>query len=796
MITNHLKVAWRHVVKERTFSLINLFGFSVSTAATLLIAAYVMDETSYEDFHVNRDQVYRIGIEFGSEGDKQFMAGAMPALARAIGERSADVLAATRIRQYSGASLTVGEEEYRQSKLFFADSTVFDLFSFDMILGDARTALTQPFSVVLTESLAKNYFGERNALGQTILYQEEHALEVTGVIRDVPINTILRPEIMVSYATLAPIGKASERPWNGWGHDHTFVLLAQGATPEQLTPVLSDLLLENTNEWFASMISFRLHRLSDIYLTSEARGDLGPKGSRTLVILLSAVALLIMILAGANYVILATARSELRLRNLQMQRLLGASRRQLATQLLAETFGFAFIAVLIGLAIFEVAGPPLYGYLGSNLLENSTLRPNLFLLSGLTVLATGLLAGGYPAVSLALRSRASGARNLQRMKPSGANGRRALVVLQFGICALLILSTVTVYRQIEYMRNSDLGFDKQDVILVRWNGSPAATEYTTIRDRFLQVPGVSAVSGAYTPPGVYSSYQMSVRSPDLPEDSSIQIRVSAVDAGFCQALGLEVLQGQRFSDFSSAAVGRQIMINEAAASFLNMDEPVGQSLLLPLNGEFEELTVAGVVQDFHIGSFERAIQPLLLYVDHESYIHLAIRSEGHDLASLAGTLEATWQEVFPDRRFHWQSLEDTYDQLYGPQETMGRLVTGFATLALIISGLGLFGLAAFMTERRTREIGIRKVLGASISGVVSLLSREFMMLVLVANLVAWPVAYYAMNRWLENFAYRVTIGWEFFALVGLATLALAVATVSYQAIRAARANPVDALKYE
>lgn len=795
MIGNYLKVAWRHLVREKTFSLINLFGFSVSMAATLLIAAYVMNETSYEDFHVNRDQVYRVGIDFGSEGQKQYMAGAMPALGPAIAESSVDVMASTRFLRYGGASLTIGEEEYGQSNLFFVDSTVFDLFSFEMIRGDASTALTKPFSVVLTESVARTYFGEQNALGQTILYQDEYTLEVMGVIRDIPLNTVLRPEVMISYATLTPIGKASDSPWNSWGADHTFVLLAKDAVPEEIIPVMSELLLENSGEWFASMISFRLLRFSDIHLTSEAQGEMGPVGSRTLVILLSAVALLIMILAGANYVILTTARTELRLKNLQMQRLLGASRRQLATQLLTETFGFACVAVLIGLAIFEVVGPYLYSYLGSNLLEDSSLRPNLILLAGLTVIATGLLAGGYPAISLALKSRAGGARNAQTRQPSGVLSRRILVVLQFAICALLILCTVTLSRQIEFMRNSDLGFDKQNVILVNWSRSPA-TDYTTIRDQFLQVPGVSAVSGAYTLPGVFSSYQMSVRFPDLPEDSAMRIRVTSVDAGYCQALGLQVLQGRRFSEFSSADVDRQVMINEAAASYLNMEDPVGKTLLLPLNGELEELTVAGIVKDFHIGSFERTIQPLLLFVDHENYIHLAIRAQSDDIASLAGTLEATWQEVFPDRSFSWQTLEETYDRLYGAQEMMGQLVTGFATLALIISGLGLLGLAAFMAERRTREIGIRKVLGASISGVVSLLSGEFMILVLVANLVAWPVAYYAMNRWLENFAYRVTVGWEFYILVGLATLALATATVSYQAFRVARANPVEALKYE
>jgi len=721
----------------------------------------------------------------------------MPALGPALMVGCPGVETVVRMQRAPGASISYEGDEFTVRNLVFIDSTVFKAFSFELIIGDKHTTLCRPYSCVITESLATKFFGTENPLGKTLLYDGEQPLEVTGVIRDIPSNTIMRCEFMVAYSSLNQMGMEPDMPWwNQWGSVHTFVLLKKKASIQTIVDRAHELLASNTSEWFTSMVSFRPLRFSDIYLNSKARAEMGPTGNRLLTQLLAVVAGLILVLACMNYINLAMARSMKRLKDLGTRKLLGASLRSLMTQLLSESFILALIAALMGLALFEILEPRLCAFVGTTMDQNASVQSLPVILSAVLVVVVGLLAGAYPAILLARRgsvlfNRYTGQASLLRK-----SSRRTLVVVQFAISIALIIATLTVFRQVHYMRNSDLGFDKDNVVLLSWGLNTDAETYTTLKSSLLQIPEVECLSGAYTLPGVNSWQRMSVSIPTASADDNHTIRATAVDQDYCHVLGLDVLAGRDLSDIPFSATAMSVLLNETAVSHLGLKQPVGTQMIIPRGDTEREVTVVGVVDDFHLGSFEQAIQPLLLYVDTKALTHVAIRINTGDFSRTLSRIESAWQEALPDSPFYWYMLDDAYDAMYGSDEQMGELMTLSAGLATLICCLGLFGLAAFSAERRTKEIGIRKVLGASIVGIVQLLSKEFIVLIVFANVIAWPVAYYVMNRWLENFAYRVAIGWETFLAAGTLALVIALVTVSFQAIKAALANPVEALKCE
>jgi putative ABC transport system permease protein len=797
MFSNYLKVALRNISRHKGYSFVIVAGMSVGIAAFLVIMVFAISELSWENFHLKRDRIVRVSIEFGSGGNRTHFAGAMAALGPALVDQLPEVENAVRFRRDSKAMLRVGEKQFREPRLFFVDSSVFELFSFVPVYGNAEHALREPFSLVLTEELARKFFGVADPIGQTITYRDSIALQVTAVIRDIPANTLLRTDLMVSYSSLEPMGLASSRPWNQWGTDQTYLLLTEGVCLDSLYQQLDRVLLENTNEWFSEHVGFRLQRLADIHLTSQAVGEFGPVGDIKLVYLLLSVAVLVLVIACLNYINLATARVARRLKEIGVRKVIGAARYQLIGQVLTESLVVATLSGLIGLTLYEVIFSPLMAYVGNNAADYESIRYlPLALLFG-TVLLVGLVVGCVPAWSISGISAVGSVKDGRSTAVGKAGLRRALVITQFTLSIGLISGAYVVYSQLDYMKNSDLGFDKKNVVLVSFpRGEEFTEKYTLIKNELLQVPGVTSVSGAYTVPGINSREQMGIRKQGAAEDESRTVRAVAVDKDYLEVLGLDLIDGQSLAAVTDISLESAVIFNQTAVSHLQLDDPVRMTIYRPGRDGMVPATVVGVIEDFHLGSLRREIEPLMLYVDPGNYYYVAIRIGEGDLRSILTAIERKWQQVCPDIAFRSSYLEDIYSSLYQSEQMIGELLAIFAALAVTVSCLGLFGLAAYSAEQRTKEVGIRKVLGASVLGIIQLLCREFVILVAIANIVAWPLTYYAISRWLENFAYQTSVGPGMFVKSGALALVLALATVSYQAAKAALANPVDSLRHE
>ena len=794
MFKNYLKIAFRNIFKFKIFSTINVLGLAIGMAICLLMLMYVVNEISYENFHQKKDRIYRIAVEWGSEKSKMKFAGSMPALAPALNSQIPEVEKAIRIQpDYDAVIKNQANEEIREENLFFADAEIFDIFSFNLLIGDRANALIEPFSVVLSETQAKKYFGEKNPIGKFLNYGDT-PLKITGIMEDVPVNTHLKCEFLVSYSTLEALGKIPDKPWNHWGTDLTYVLLKKNATTNSLIKKMAELLLKNTGEWHTSRMDFVVQHLSDIHWDRESRGDIGAKGNKMYVYIFLTAALFILIIACFNFMNLSTSRYLDRMKEIGVRKVVGAGRGQLIKQFLTESFLVAIISIIIGVILFELIHSVLYSYLDSRaMLEVINFNYFYAIVSGM-ILIVGLFAGGYPALFL------SRFRPVEIMKRGKVNGnvkfsfRNILVVIQFAISIILIFGTTIIYQQLNYMKNSDLGFDKEDVLLLNFPFSDklAKQKYPVLRDELKKNPNIDAVTCAYTVPGINSRMNMSVRKKEDSQENSINLQALPADFGYASSIGLKIIKGRDFSDKFSLEE-ENVILNQTAVNVLDLENPIGTKLKLPGN---KDVTIIGVAQDFHVESFHKKINPMLIYINRDMFILMALKISPQNTTETIAYVKEIWKNVLPDVEFNYRYIDDAYDKLYQSEEKTGRLLSIFTALALFISCLGLFGLASFMTNKRIKEIGIRKVLGASVTGIIFMLNKEFIKRVIFANIFAWPVAWFVMHKWLQYFAYRIDIGWWTFLFAGAIALVIALFTVSYQAVMSAIANPIDSLRYE
>jgi len=797
MIWNHFKVAIRHLLRSKVYSVINIFGLTIGITATLLILMYVANELSYENFHTQRKRIYRVEADFGLSGSKMRFAGVMPALAPALVEKVPDVENAVRLLLEYHAEFEVSEKHFDEQRVFFADPTLFDVFSITLLKGDKNRVLRQPFTMVITEKIAEKYFGDEDPIGKSLLFKKEYPVTVEGVIKDIPPNTHLRCEMIISLCSYESMGKAlSLQQWSHVGEVYTYLLLKERRLPENLLESMDDVLRENNSD-FAKMITFRLMRLTDIHLKSDAIVDLGSKGNMLYVTVFSCVAFLTLLIACFNFMNLSTARSLRRMREVGMRKVLGAGRLQLIRQFLVESIILAAISVAFGLVLFELVYPVLDRFLGGESMIGHHNLKYLALFIPVIILFVGLLAGCYPAFSLSKYLPADSL--AQRSAPTSKRStfRKVLVMTQFSMTIILVVATIVIFRQLDFMENGDLGFQKENVVLIRLSSgnTDARSKYAVLKEKFSRHPGVAHVSGAHTVPGISSKETKTVWKPGA-QDEPLTMQAIAVDYDYIETLGLDIIEGRNFSlDFPSDAE-ESILLNQEAVRRSSLRQPTGQSLMVSMKGGARLTKVVGVIRNFHVYSLKEEIDPLLLYINPEYFYNMIVRVHPGAPQGTMIDLQSIWKEVLPDAPFESQHLKDAYNRLYLSEEKAGQLFTFFSMLAIFITCLGLFGLVSFMAERRTKEIGIRKTLGASVPKVVSLLVKDFSRWVVASNIIAWPVAYYAVARWLQNYAYRIHIDvWVFF-ISGALTLIIALITVGFQAVKAASANPVETLRHE
>ncbi len=795
MFRNYVKIAFRNVRRHKTFSFINILGLAVGITACLWMLIFVISEISFDAFHTHKDRIFRVTAEWGEEGNRTRFAASMPGIAPVLGREIPEVEYAARIKSAFNPIVSSDREQgLREADAYYADPEIFSILTWNLRQGDRETALTEPFSLVISEETAIKYFGRYDPVGETLTINDK-LHQIRGIMQDLPDNTHLKAEILISYATLAALGEYPDAPWNVWGDDYTYVLIKKNAPHIALGLKLNRLVEQNSPAWFAGRMLLSLQPLADIHWDIRSRGDVGPKGNRLYVILFLSASILVLLIACFNFMNLSSSQYMERMKEVGIRKVVGAKRRQLVQQFLVESVLIAVIASAMGTYLFMLLYKNLYALLNLQVI----LGPDHFvamigIVLGLVV-AVGILAGSYPAFFLSgLPSVLAIKRGIPGIKGKSPL-RRILVVVQYAIAIILILGTVVIYQQIDFMKNSDLGFQKEGVVLVRlpYGNQEVQQKYPLLRDQIARHPQVIGVSGVYTIPGIDSRFNMNIRRPGGGEDDRVSLQVLPGDFGYVTTMGLELKAGRDFSRDFSLDDEESILLNETAVRSLRLDNPVGSKIVIAGN---REMTVIGVVKDFHVKSLHSEIGPMMITVDPKMYGTMAIRINPDAGQDILVFLAKTWEEILPFAEFNSRLMEDAYDSFYRTEDNTGRLITIFTCLALFVSALGLFGLASFMTSKRIKEIGVRKVLGASAGAIMFMLSKQFSLWVILSNIVAWPIAYFLLHGWLENFAYRIELGLLPFILSGGAAWLVAVLTVSVKTGKAALSDPVRSLRYE
>lgn len=816
MFSNYLKIAWRNLLRNRNYSLINIIGLAVGLACVMLIALYLKNELSYDDFHPDGDRIYRMALERKYPGRSRSYAIIPHSFAGAVKNDLAGVEDACRLFYFQGFNMLyrVNDQSYEETFNMWADSNFFKLFGIELLFGDPDQALTKPQSVVLTESTARKLFGNTDPVGQVLeLPQGQNNLTVSGVCQDIPENSHLKFNMLTSASSL---GQFLATPNYLGFSSYTYLKLTEGTDPSRLESELPDLVTKYVsgpvlNQYGVNYQEYQqqgngyvyfLQPLQGIYLDSNLEAEIKPPGSRQRIYFFGAIAFLILVIACINFMNLATAKSAGRAREVGIRKTLGSERRQIAMQFLLEAIIISLTAAALAWAIDSLVLPYFNLLTGKAFVVSDLFTPGFItLLIGLGILA-GLLAGSYPAFALSSFRPVEVLHSKLMQRTKGGGLRNALVVFQFGISVFLIICSLLVYKQWIFTQNKDLGFDKESLITLQGAGGMSYQEEETFKKEVERMSGVKAVSGCNSQPG-QQYFGMSFKpqgATDMTTGSGL-----IVDEGYIECMAMEMKEGRSFSkEFNDSL---SIVINEAAVKEMELEDPIGKKLisnddfLNSTEGQNDIYTIVGVVKDFHFQSLHHVISPLFFVHNQKSNVPgvdglITVRLSGQNVNTTLESIGRLWQEMQPDVPFRYSFLDKDWAVLYENEITTRRIFQIFTGLAIFIACLGLLALAAFTAERRHKEIGIRKILGASTGNLVALLSSDFLKLVFIAILIASPLAWYAMDSWLQNFAYRIAIGPGIFLLAAAMALLIAFFTVSFQSIRAALGNPMKALRTE
>jgi putative ABC transport system permease protein len=783
MFKNYLKVALRNLRKQKAYSIINIVGLAAGMAVCILILLWVNDETSYDRFNANADQIYRVCFSDLWSGNRVKFSSTPTGIGPAIEQDFSEVIDSARL--YRMGHILISHERKRivEDYVYFADPSLFEIFSFPFVRGDASSALDDPRSVVISEQAAVKYFGRSDPIGKTLTLGSSTDFLVTGIFRDIPKNSHLRFEIALPFAYLKELGIDLQQ-WTNWAY-YTYILLH----PE--SPVIED---RRLTEYYQSHVSsfenvqMHLVPLKDIHLHSQAIGGIGADGDIKYVVVFSLIAFFVLFIACINFMNLSTAKSGIRAREIGIRKVVGARRQDIVRQFFGESVLQAFISLFFALLLVKALLPLFNQITAKELSLNLTVDAFLYLgLLGIA-LFTGILSGIYPALFLSSFHPVAVLKGSDSTRArAGAVFRKVLVVTQFSLSIILIIGTLIIHNQIQFMREKKLGFDQDRLVVFSLTRS-LMDNCNAFKQEMLRNPGILQATLA-------SSRQFHSTPSDLwrgdSADKNVRVFLNNVDEDYLETFGMEMAEGRFFSrDFSDDK--SNFVLNETAVKAMGLEDPVGMSLTL----NRRKGTVVGVIKDFHFETLNRKIGPLCLFAPKEGFRYLFAKVRPQNLDASIRFMESVWKKFEPHYPFRYQFFDDDFDNLYRSEQRIGTVVKYFSMLAVLISCLGLFGLAAFMAERRTKEIGIRKILGATVPSIVCLMSKDFLLLVAAANIVAWPVSYFIMGKWLENFAYRIDIALWIFALAATLALFIAFVTITFQTVRAATANPANSLRYE
>lgn len=798
MFFNYLKIAFRNIIRQKFYSVINILGLAIGLTICLLILLFVKDEMSFDKGHAKADRIYRTLMEY-KQNDGSMKSPINPyRLAPALEVDFPDLENIIRFSPAFGALVANGDVQYQEQRMFFVDKDVFEVFDYEMVQGDPKTALAEPFKLILSETTAKKYFGEEDPMGKLLTVNGQNEGTVTGIFKDMDENNHLVSDIFISMET----GKSvfNQLVLNNWGEGscYTYLLLPENTTPEMIAARIPDFIEKNVGEGSSERMGVQLQPMTDIHLHSNYRGEIQANSDIRYIYISSAIALFIILIACINYMNMATARSIKRAMEIGVRKTLGAPKMSLINQFLSESVLVAVFALIIAVVLAQLSLPAFNAFVGKSLTANIFDHPEIFgLFIGITVLV-GLLAGSYPAFYL---SSFQAIKVFRENFTQGSSGllRKGLVVFQFGISIILIFATLVVYNQWNFLRNKDLGMNKENLIMVP---IPDLSSYQSLKNQLLQNPDIENVGASNKQLTGRLSSNMGFSAEQFEPDPNARtsIKVVTADHDFLKTLQVNFAEGRDFSREFGSDDTTAFVLNEAAVNLIGWEEPLGKWFETREfdSGAWKQRRgkIIGVVSNYHHESLYNEIEPAVYYISKSWLNWMTIRHSGNNVSEMLADVKEKWVQHGSEELYTYNFMDDRITQMYQTEERFFKIFTFFTILAIFIAGLGILGLSSFMAEQRTKEIGVRKVFGATTGNIVVMLSKEFTKLVIIGFVIAAPLGYLLLDDWLADFTFRINIGWIPFLFAGLLTLMMAWLTAGFQSMKAALANPVKALKYE
>ena len=796
MLKNYLLVALRSLRRNKTYAFINIIGLTLGITACLLIGLYIWKEMHYDKFHEKADRIVRVTMEYGEGSEKQEAAVTGTKVGPEFARKFPAVEAFTRT--IIGTRVVAnGEKKFTEKKVLFADSSFFHIFSFKLVEGDPATCLSKPDQIVISEAIAQKYFGSTHVLGKTLRLSDQQDFTISGIAAEIPGNSQIQFDMVAPFITLG--AAKQEEQW--FTANYVTYLLLQNA--EQIKPLQSQVstyLREVSTTIFSNgegYLTHKLEPLTRVHLYSTLDG-LEPSGSITYIYVLGIIALLILFIAGVNYANLATAMSSTRGTEVGIRKVLGANQRQLRTRFLGESFILTLISLLLGIIATIILLPSFNNIAGSMITFRDLFSPQAIGFMILLVLSISLLAGAYPAFILSGNKMNEVLKSGIRISASGGILRKGMIVLQFVIAVFLIVATIIVTSQLKYIQNKELGYDKEGVMILPADFRKGAG-FEEMKTALLQIPGINSVTAAYESPS-FVQWSDGLNANTAMGKKSISINAIPAELDFVKTLGMQLLAGRDFikADLlemdtanNGANYKASFLLNETAVKALGWspEQAIGKTVDRGISG-----TVKGVVKDFHFASLHQPIGPLVIFLEPDMVQQVFVKVNRANIGQTIGAMEKTWRSRIQHRPFEYRFLDEDFNALYIAEQKTAKVFSLFAGMAILLACLGLFALSAFVTVQRTKEIGIRKVLGATRAQIVMLISKEFLLLVTIGMLIAMPLAWWAGREWLADFAYRIDISSWMFLLAAVVATVIAFVSVALQSGRAAGANPVNSLK--
>ncbi|MFC1726150.1 ABC transporter permease [candidate division KSB1 bacterium] len=794
MFKNYLKIAFRNMKRNKGYTFINVFGLALGIASCLLIFSYVNYHLSFDKYHENSDRIYRFAAVGEMSGSEYSSAAISAAMAPLLIDDYPQIEKVVRFSTDRFNKFRYKDKKFYEPYYYFADGSAFDVFSYKLLKGDPKTALEDPNTVVLSSEAAYRYFGDEDPIGKMINFEDKIDLTVTGIMERPPANSHLQIDILISMKSYDQHRGFHRR--SRW--TYTYVLLKKGVPVKEFETVSKGFFDKHLSDLLKPMggkLMPYIQPITSIHLHSNLGYDNPGNINFTYIYVFAVIALFILLIASVNYINLSTARSAVRAKEVGIRKVFGAVKVEIIKQFIGESFVYVILASISALILVMVSLPYFKDLSGINISMQLMEVPSFWLSLFLILFSLCFIAGGYPAIFL---SRYKPVKTLKGIFVKGGKSssfRNSLVVFQLTILVILIIMTTGITRQIEFLKNRNLGFDKEHVLFTKFPASRSSVRPKHLfKDEVKALSGVVNVSYSLNVPG--TNYYLGQYLPEgFPENQSFSMEISAVDEDYLNTLGLEIVEGRGFSKEIFSDSRNAMVINETAAKMIGWENPIGKKIT-DLNSEGNiSYQVIGVVKDFHSRSLHYTIEPLV-FISTSEYHDISMRIRPGNVSHTMSLIEKKWKEFFPYNPFVYSFLDDTFDNLYRTENRLMKVISVFTLLSIFIGALGLFGLVSFMTEQRTKEIGIRKTLGATSGSLSFLLIKDLSKWILLANLISLPLGYFILNQWLRNFAYKAGIGWQVFVFSGLTALFLSLITVGKNVLKAANSNPVDSLRYE